>query len=182
MQARCQIGRPFTFPSPSRATTHSPRSDWLPERTSPTVDPTSSCQALSSSLSRSQHSDEIRAHSRAEPMHEFAERDIWRQTCFTFGRGRVQGLLLRRGGSSCEAVSRTAKSHWQRQPSLGSFFLPGLCCGNTAPNSPASSYRKQSSQYKKSSTPVWQLDRMADRTEDSRAAQREDLRRAYAHP
>jgi len=30
--------------------------------------------------------------------------------------------------------------------------------------------------------PVWQLDRMADRTEDSRATQREDLRRAYAHP
>jgi len=153
MQARCQIGRPFTFPSPSRATTHSPRSDWLPERTSPTVDPTSSCQALSSSLSRSQHSDEIRAHSRLEPMHEFAKRDIWRQTCFTFGRGVyrvcycVEGIFPRSSISHCETASGNGNRVWTR------LFLPGLCCGDTAPDSPASNSRMQSNRHSNSSPP-----------------------------
>jgi len=88
-------------------------------------------------------------------MSQPTEQKIWRSTCLPTSRERVQTHLLRGGG---------------------------LCRGGTAPDAPASSYRKQSSRHRNSSTPVRQLDRMADRTEDSRAAQTEDLRVAYTHP
>ena len=91
MQACYQIGRRFAFASPiaPKSTVH----DLISARTDLAgVDPTGSCQALNTSLSRSQPSAEIRAHSRC----------LWRRADALVRRpGHLETNLLQIRSGAC---------------------------------------------------------------------------------
>ena len=82
-------------------------------------------------------------------MSQPTEQKIWRSICLPTSRERAQTHLLQGGG---------------------------LCRGGTAPDARAFELPDAIQPAQEQFTPVWQLDRMADRTEDSRATEREDLR------
>ncbi len=69
----------------------------------------------------------------------------------------------------------------QWQPSLGTLFLAWIVLWRYRAGLPGFELPEAIQPAQEQFHTRLQLDRMADRTEDSRATQREDLRRAYAH-